>query len=107
MKRFFIFTLFASSLLSCSEDDFFNSEQTYLLYNEAKSALTRSSVSEEDFIHFIQTDKMNMILNRIVLTDSTYVLELSREQAHILEIPDSIYDLAVDIVDQYNNPSND
>jgi hypothetical protein len=46
-----------------------------------------------------------MILNRIVPTDSVYILDLSREQAHILEIPDSIYDLAIDIVNQYNNPS--
>jgi hypothetical protein len=41
----------------------------------------------------------------VVKTDSTYVLDLSREQAKILEIPDSLYDLAIDVVYQFNHPS--
>lgn len=92
-------------MLSCSDDSLIDVEQSQQLYDGVRSALTRSAVSEDDFIHFIQTDKMSMLLNRVVKTDSTYVLDLSREQAKILEIPDSLYDLAIDVVYQFNHPS--
>jgi hypothetical protein len=105
MKKNIIPIIFTVCLFACSSEDFLQYEDGEQFYKEGRHVLTRSSVSEEDFIHFIQTDKISMILNRIVPTDSVYILDLSREQAHILEIPDSIYDLAIDIVNQYNNPS--
>jgi hypothetical protein len=44
-----------------------------------------------------------MIIDRISYSDSTYVLNLTHDEAIILGIPDSIYVIATDVVNNFNS----
>jgi hypothetical protein len=67
---------------------------------------SRSMLSDEEYLHLLQSDKMNMIIDRISYSDSAYVLNLTHEEAIILGIPDSLYIIATDIVTNYNTQNN-
>lgn len=49
-----------------------------------------------------QSDFENMLMDQVIFRDSIYVLNMSREEAQDLTIPDSLYNVFVNVVNNLN-----
>lgn len=76
-----------------------------------ESILTRSGVAEpEDSLTMVskmQSDVDNLMLSRIVLRDSIYVLCINREAATYLGVNNEVYDKYLDYVDELNTKTEE
>lgn len=108
MKRFFCYAATMPFLLfySCQEEEILNElTEKGLSFSEVNDAITRSAVSVEEYQILLQTDLLGLLISRIEQKeDSTYVLNLSQEDARTLNIPDSLYVKAVAITNSLNHP---
>lgn len=80
-------------------------------HESLESLLTRSEAVEAvDSITMIgrsQSDVDNLMMSRIVLRDSTYVLSINREAANYLGVSDEIYDKYLDYIEELNTKSEE
>ena len=53
-------------------------------------------------LHNKQSDQIAMIVDCIVQTDSTFILNLTQEDSRLLGIPDSVYEKGLSIVESLN-----
>lgn len=90
-------------VISCQDECIINQPQDNAMTTRFDYIKSRALLSDEEYLHLLQSDKMNMIIDRISYSDSTYVLNLTHDEAIILGIPDSIYVIATDVVNNFNS----
>lgn len=76
-----------------------------------ESLLTRSEAVEAvDSLTMIsrsQSDVDNLMMSRIVLRDSTYILSINREAASYLGVSDEVYDKYLDYIEELNTKAEE
>lgn len=92
------------SLISCSDDTNDCIEQGNNITKDCANEISTRCGRQCDieYLHNLQSDKMAMILDRIVFMDSTYLLNLSLEESRLIGIPDSIYGKGLSVVSFLN-----
>lgn len=60
------------------------------------------SLTPDEKLHKEQSSLENMLMDQIIYRDSAYILNMSKEEAIDLTIPDSLYVLYLKIVDDLN-----
>lgn len=105
--KHFSFLLFFCAFISCAENEI-NSKYEGNLESprSLRTTLTRSTSFEDRdsliIMSKIQSDVNNLMMGRVVMIDSIYVLSLKREDAEFLGVSDEIYDKYSDYVDRLN-----
>lgn len=101
-----IFTLISGIILCCV-----NSCKDETIVDEglnSSEGMTRSSMGSIDILsdeyrNMIQSDVENMLVDQIFYKDSTYILNLTRDEAAELNISDSIYSVYEELIQELNN----
>lgn len=60
------------------------------------------NLTPDEVLHKEQSNLENMLMDQIIYRDSAYILNMSKEEANDLTIPDSLYILYQKIVDDLN-----
>ena len=80
-------------------------------HESLESLLTRSTAEDPvDSLTMMsrsQSDIDNLMISRIALRDSTYVLSINREAANYLGVSDEVYDRYLDYVDNLNTKTEE
>lgn len=102
--------LFIASFLSLTScvDNSVDSQQ--IINNERRtlrSIMTRTSVIENELdtllsMSRVQSDVNNLMMGRIVVIDSVFVLSLKKEDALFLGVSEEIYDKYLEYVERLN-----
>ena len=91
-------------IISCTKEniveELLNNEHSF---NKLNTILSRNAVSQDEYLHTLQTDQLSILINRIEYKDSTYVLTLTPENVKTLNIADSIYKKAIEITKLLNH----
>lgn len=98
--------LMCAVFTSCQDDPIVTAlQEKGIDVDQVSDIVSRSGndKSPEELLHELQTDKMGMLISNIVLVNNEYQLLLSIDEAHELGISDSLYMIASNIVQEYNN----
>ena len=63
---------------------------------------TQLNLTPDEKLHMEQSSLENMLMDQIIYRDSAYILNMSKEEAIDLTIPDSLYVHYLKIVDDLN-----
>lgn len=105
-----ILTLIAAFATSCADATIEVSQPEQSAEETATTrGLQATSLSEETIllISRYQSDPEIMLAHQIVWQDSLFILSLSRDDAHELQISDSLYTAYQEYVEQLNNAKNE
>lgn len=99
-----LITLCVVLTFSCSdESELYPEQETSIQSEYVNQKTSRSSMSIDNIsLHDMQSDQMAMLIDCITPTDTLFTLGLSRDEAQLLGIPDSLYERAIAIVDSLN-----
>ncbi len=100
-KKLLLFSTFLTILMSCSDVEIVVEQANV---NDGITYVNDEHVIDtpDDKLHKAQSDFNNMLMDQIIYIDSKYVLNMSKEEALDLTIPDSLYVLYLNIVDDLN-----
>lgn len=96
-----LFITFLLAAMSCNDADIVVEQSK--VNNDVSNANTRQvNLTPDKVLHEAQSDFENMLIDQIVFRDSVYVLNMSKEEAIDLTIPDSLYSFYQKMVDNLN-----
>lgn len=100
-KKYLLFSTFLMILMSCTDADIVV-DQT--IVNDGITSVNDETANDtpDDILHKVQSDFGNMLMDQIVYIDSQFVLNMSKEEALDLTIPDSLYGYYKKLVDNLN-----
>ena len=101
-KALLSIALFVACVISCSEDPNDFVEQETITTNDATKITRSFNLNDIITLHNKQSDPIAMIVDFIVQTDSTFILNLTQEDSRLLGIPDSVYEKGLSIVESLN-----
>lgn len=88
------------TVFSCKDDE------AIVEQPKASDVSTRSinntDFTSDEYKHKSQSNVENMLMDQIIYRDSMYVLNMSKEEAKDLTIPDSLYNVYSKIVEDLN-----
>lgn len=101
MKKYTVF-MFTTILLatSCKDSEIISDQ---VGANDTTRAISSEvNISSDEAIYKAQSDFENMLMDQVVYRDSVYILNMSRDEARDLTIPDSLYNVYTNLVEKLN-----
>ena len=74
----------------------------YTIVGTIKYIVAQLNLTPDEKLHKEQSSLENMLMDQIIYRDSAYILNMSKEEAIDLTIPDSLYVHYLKIVDDLN-----
>lgn len=97
-----IFSIILCSVNSCKDetivDEGLNSSE-----GMTRSSMGSIDILSDEYRNMIQSDVENMLVDQIFYKDSTYILNLTRDEAAELNISDSIYSVYEELIQELNS----
>lgn len=101
-KLAFMLALLFVLISSCKEDLIIEDSVKQTLKTTKSSNISQMDIFSDEYKHRVQSDVEGMLLDQIVYRDSVYVLNMTKEEADDLKIPDSLYVQYISIVNNLN-----
>lgn len=101
MKKYTVF-MFTTILLatSCKDSEIISDQAGA---NDTTRAISSEvNISSDEAIYKAQSDFENMLMDQVVYRDSVYILNMNRDEARDLTIPDSLYNVYTNLVEKLN-----
>lgn len=98
---FMLTTILLAAITSCRDSEIISEQRN------GNDATTRTvsdemNISSDEAIYKAQSNFENMLMDQIIYRDSVYILNMSRDEARELTIPDSLYVVYTNLVEKLN-----
>ena len=97
----FMLTTILLAITSCRDSEII-SEQRNGSDATTRTVSDEMNISSDEAIYKAQSDFENMLMDQIVYRDSVYILNMSRDEARDLTIPDRLYVVYTNLVEKLN-----
>lgn len=106
MRKFVYFVLFLLICSSCVRNSIDDNYKGLNSSRTLKSILTKSSsmVQEDTIVKMskLQSDVDNLMMGRVIMQDSVFILSIKKEDALFLGVSEEVYENYLDFVDRLN-----
>lgn len=99
-KRSLIAVFLLVTVFSCKDDEVIVEQPK--ASDISTRSITNADFTSDEYKHESQSNVENMLMDQIIYRDSMYVLNMSKEEAKDLTIPDSLYNVYVLLVEKLN-----
>ncbi len=93
-------------IASCSLEELTPEQQRQVINHHLTTKSVGTAIDSLEMVSRIQSDKEIILMNQLWFRDGKFILELSKEDAESLGIPNELYDKYSKYVEKINNSLN-